>query len=296
VSSLCWVSTAPASTVTIAPEPLTDTGNCFPFGIGTAWTPNLALFYKDIPPFELKSGDVLAFDLATPNEVNIQLQIGMAEAAVNGGTTPAEPFTTIASNTQLPANPLGDMTLGNYELRFTAETPFSFSGGGLILRFSNPSAAFAADSVCSGLVAGTTVAGGFFVSRSFADADGAPPWQNETTDGLAAFQLLLQDPPPPPPPDTTAPDTELTSGPVKTRKKTVHFGFVSDDVGATFSCRLAGKNVRNIQAKTYGPCTSPKEYRRLRPGKYRFSVFATDAAGNDDPTPAIQRFKILKHH
>jgi len=103
------------------------------------------------------------------------------------------------------------------------------------------------------------------------------------------------DPPPPdpPPPDTTAPETIIVSGPVKTDKPKVKFGFASSEVGSTFQCKLKGKQVTTIEQKQYGPCTSKKVYKGLKPGKYKFFVFATDAAGNADATPATSKLKIL---
>lgn len=112
---------------------------------------------------------------------------------------------------------------------------------------------------------------------------------------LSLHLLLHHHPPPPPPPtDTTAPETTILSGPVKTNKPTVKFGFKSSEAGSTFQCRLTGKKVTRIKQKRYGPCTSKKLYRRLKPGKYKFFVFATDAAGNADPTAAVARLTIVK--
>ena len=100
--------------------------------------------------------------------------------------------------------------------------------------------------------------------------------------------------PPPPPPDTTAPETTIVSGPLKTDKSRVKFGFASSEAGSTFQCRLTGKKVTKREQKQYGPCTSKKLYMGLKPGKYKFFVFATDAAGNADPTAAVKKLKIVE--
>jgi hypothetical protein len=86
--------------------------------------------------------------------------------------------------------------------------------------------------------------------------------------------------------DVTAPATSLRRARINqaTRKATFRFG--SGDPGATFSCRLDNKKLR--------PCTSPKTYKRLQPGKHVFRVKARDRAGNLDTTPAVKRFKIKK--
>ena len=46
--------------------------------------------------------------------------------------------------------------------------------------------------------------------------------------------------------------------------------------------------------KKFKPCTSPKTYRKLEPGKHVFRVKARDRAGNVDRTPTVKRFKIKK--
>ena len=95
-------------------------------------------------------------------------------------------------------------------------------------------------------------------------------------------------------PDRAAPETTINSGPIKTDSRKVAFGFLSSEPGSTFACKLTGKKVRKAALKQYGPCTSKRKYKRLKPGRYRFFVYATDAAGNPDPTPAKQKFKIVK--
>ena len=94
-------------------------------------------------------------------------------------------------------------------------------------------------------------------------------------------------------PDKTAPQTMFKSGPLKTDKRKVRFTFRSSEAGSTFRCRLKGKRARKA-LKHYAPCTSPKKYKRLKPGEYRFFVFATDAAGNADKTPVKHAFEIVK--
>jgi hypothetical protein len=44
--------------------------------------------------------------------------------------------------------------------------------------------------------------------------------------------------------------------------------------------------------KHYSPCTSPKKYKNLDPGKYRFKVRGIDAGGRYDLTPATDKFKV----
>ena len=62
------------------------------------------------------------------------------------------------------------------------------------------------------------------------------------------------------------------------------FALSSGEPGATFECQL--------DRKPFKPCASPRRF-KARPGKHRFKVQATDAAGNVDPTPATDKFKRI---
>ena len=105
------------------------------------------------------------------NDYDIQLQIEMVSTTTNGGTTPNGAYTTVVSNTSTPENPRGDTIVGNFELRFTAEQAFDFPGGGLIIRFSNPSAAYALDESCSQVLVNYTSSdsSGYFVQKFYKD-------------------------------------------------------------------------------------------------------------------------------
>jgi hypothetical protein len=111
----------------------------------------------------------------------------------------------------------------------------------------------------------------------------------------------LASPPPPPPPagsgtgggggsggssaDTTPPTTTIAKGPGrKLAKGKARFSFRSSESGSRFVCKL---DRRKVEA-----CTSPKRYARLEAGSHTFKVWAIDAAGNKDPTPAKRRFKV----
>jgi hypothetical protein len=180
--------------VTIAPAN-PDVGNCYPFG-GTdnspGWTPYAGFVYQNVPAFNIVPGDILAFDLGATNDVNIQLEISMAPTTVNGGSVQSGSFVQVVSNTQTPANPTGDNTVGNFELQFTAEAPFSFPGGGLIIRFSNPGGAYAGDTSCTQVLvnASSSDPSGYFVQRIFNDVNGVSPWDSGDPDSIGGFQVL----------------------------------------------------------------------------------------------------------
>lgn len=87
--------------------------------------------------------------------------------------------------------------------------------------------------------------------------------------------------------DKTPPDTKIVKGPPKkTHKTTVKFKFTATEAGSTFQCKL--------DRKPFKPCSSPKKYKKLKPGKHVFKVRAIDKAGNVDPTPAKRAFTVLR--
>jgi len=63
------------------------------------------------------------------------------------------------------------------------------------------------------------------------------------------------------------------------------YKFTSTEAGSSFECKLDRKN--------YKPCSSPRTLKRLKPAKHKFKVRAIDAAGNVDPTPAKDKFRVI---
>jgi hypothetical protein len=86
--------------------------------------------------------------------------------------------------------------------------------------------------------------------------------------------------------DTTPPQTTITSGPSGSLTgTTATFEFTSSETGSTFLCKLVGRD------STRTNCGSPKTYTNLAVGTtYTFKVWAKDAAGNIDTTPATLTF------
>jgi Ca2+-binding RTX toxin-like protein len=190
---------AGAATISIVPQTPSSGTNTFPFGHGTTWNPFAAFIYRNIPAFELKPGDTVAFDMRAENGTNIEMDYDFAPTTFNGSDVAAAPFTRVILNTQTPANPKGDSIEGNFELQYKATTPFSFPGGGLIIRLSNPSPAFAADTTTTQNLRGADASdsSGFFLKRSTSDPDGQAPWANSAGGNeIAAFRLTTADEPP----------------------------------------------------------------------------------------------------
>lgn len=109
----------------------------------------------------------------------------------------------------------------------------------------------------------------------------------------------ISQPPPPPrrpqPPrrpvkDKTPPATRLLHRPARLLfaagpRRRVAFAFASSEAGSSFRCKLDRRPSR--------PCHSPRAY-LVAPGGHTFSVFAIDAAGNRDKSPALFGFRVRR--
>jgi hypothetical protein len=123
-----------------------------------------------------------------------------------------------------------------------------------------------------------------------------PPATESTSELSAAFSTVVPSPPGPgpgpgpepgpQPGDTEPPETTITGAPKdKTKKKTASFQFGSSEPGSTFECKL--------DDGAFQSCSSPRNV-KVKKGKHSFQVRATDAAGNIDPTPATDTWKVKK--
>jgi hypothetical protein len=196
-------ASAPAARVITVGAAAPTATSCAPFGEGTTWTPYLGFVYRNVPPFLLRPGDSIAFDLGAVNDADARLEIALAPTLANGGSfghVPSAPFTRIVANTQTPANPRGNNTIGDYELRFTVQAVYNHSGGGLIIRFGAPGAGLSGDTTClgSGLVASAASLdpSGHFSFR-FSGDDGVFPWSSLSSAQIAQFRVTEADLPAP---------------------------------------------------------------------------------------------------
>ena len=95
-------------------------------------------------------------------------------------------------------------------------------------------------------------------------------------------------PPGPTPRAGDAPKTTFGKQPPKrSTKRRVTFTFTASVGESTFRCKL--------DAAPYRPCTSPVKLTDLKPGRHRFSVFATSATGAIGE-PADYGFTISRKH
>jgi hypothetical protein len=83
--------------------------------------------------------------------------------------------------------------------------------------------------------------------------------------------------------DTNPPETTITKAPKrKSPKPKARFKFQSNEAGSSFMCKL--------DRKPFKVCSSPFK-KKVGVGKHKFRVYAVDAAGNEDATPAKAKFK-----
>jgi Ca2+-binding RTX toxin-like protein len=90
--------------------------------------------------------------------------------------------------------------------------------------------------------------------------------------------------------DTRPPRTRILHRPRRLvfsrhRRRRVVFAFASSEIASRFRCKLDRGRFR--------PCRSPRRY-RVRSGRHAFRVYAIDAAGNRDRSPALFRFRVRR--
>lgn len=113
----------------------------------------------------------------------------------------------------------------------------------------------------------------------------APAQVDATAIDASTVDASPDAPAPDAPLDTTAPDTILLApGPAATRDQSRTIAFTSDDASASFRCALDGA--------TPTPCSSPFTTAALADGAHTLAIAAVDPAGNVDPTPAEDRWRI----
>ena len=129
-----------AQTTIASAIPVSGSGpnNCFPFGRAGDWTPYMGFVYKNIGTFSMNVGDKIKFDLQAINDADLKRDIYFGKT--NDVTSPYTgiTWTLVVPNTQLPVNPRGNTTVGDFELTFTATSAFSFSNSTFLIAFANP--------------------------------------------------------------------------------------------------------------------------------------------------------------
>ncbi len=176
---LSLIITAWGQDINIVPTSPTAVQNCIPFGNNTSYG-FTGFVYRNIPAFELRPGDRISFDLGSLNDVDIRRNIYFAQANTNpvtyaGGSqgVRALSWIKVVNESQVPLNPRGNTVMGDYELTYTAEFPFSFLGGGFIIGFGATPPGTYSDFNCEQVLTATNSAdaSNLFYSRFYSRSD-----------------------------------------------------------------------------------------------------------------------------
>jgi CSLREA domain-containing protein len=115
----------------------------------------------------------------------------------------------------------------------------------------------------------------------------------DATPATRAFAVDVPDVPTPSPPapdlpagDNDPPQTSIEKAPKrKSAKRQARFAFSSDELGSSFECKL--------DKGQFIACAANAKF-KVKPGKHRLEVRASDVAGNVDPTPAKAKWKVRR--
>ncbi|QJR15056.1 hypothetical protein [Usitatibacter palustris] len=263
-----WSHTQPDTSISSGPSgTTTQTTAVFDYsGNGGGW----ALSWQcslDGAPFTTCGSDPITYTNLASGEHVFQVRIVIRDAygVDSPDPTPATrtwTVDTVAPETTIATGPSG--TVGEDTASFT----FSSSESGATFECSLDAAAFAA---CTSPKAYSTVAQGMHMFEVRArDAAG----NVDATPALRSWSV-----------DTTNPNTTISSGPdMVTFHTDATLVFSANETGVGFLCSLDGG--------AFAACTSPKSYSGLAGGGHSFSVYATDAAGNPDNSPATWSWAV----
>ncbi len=104
---------------------------------------------------------------------------------------------------------------------------------------------------------------------------------------IGAYEFVPVAPTCPPPIEikpTHAPNTRIEGVRVRRHRATFRFKAIRETGALSFQCELA--------EEPFKPCSSPKTYTHLKPGRYRFTVRAAGQPGGIDLTPAVRSIQI----
>ena len=107
---------------------------------------------------------------------------------------------------------------------------------------------------------------------------------------IGAYEFV---PFPLPCPLSPPPNTTITKTKINRKKTTISFSFKAIGTESGFECKLVKPRVKHHKKPkaAFSACRSPKTYKHLRPGTYKFEVRALNPAGVD-PTPATKKIKV----
>ncbi|HEU4731995.1 MAG TPA: OmpA family protein [Kofleriaceae bacterium] len=168
----------------------------FTCSVGTdngLWLPTMGFVYRNVEPFELAPGDTIAFDIemraTDPDDLGFHPQVDIALAHASDPQLPFKPddlpgsdFTTVVHGGIAASQ--GNRTRDDYDLVFTADAPFRFPGGGLIIRIQSPQGELATrtDAQCLPVIsADEAPTGANRLVGTFKLEAGEYPWAVENT-------------------------------------------------------------------------------------------------------------------
>lgn len=169
---------------------------CSAPGDNPIWLPTMGFVYRNVEAFELSPGDTISFDIQMQagNPADLpdlgflpQLDIALAHAPdpafpFRPKDLPGSDFTIVADDAT--ASLPGNRVAGDFELSYTVDKPFSFPGGGLIIRFSEPKGVLATrnPNSCNAVIAADRQPSGTNrLVGSFKEETGEYPWTEENT-------------------------------------------------------------------------------------------------------------------
>ena len=207
--------------------------------------------------------------LATLSDGSHTFEVKATDAAGEVDLTPASRTFTVdatAPNTTIDEGPANGSTTNDSTPTFS----FSSSETGSTLQCRVDTASFA--SCTSPKTLSTLSDGSHTFEVKATDAAG----NTDLTPASRTFTV-----------DATAPNTTISGGPADGAtigSPTPTYSFSSSETGSTLQCR--------VDTASFASCTSPKTLSTLSDGSHTFQVKATDAAGNEDLTPASRTVTV----
>lgn len=152
---------------------------------------------------------------------------------------------------------------------FTASLPVK---AGDVLGLDNDSSALMFDN------SSTTALTAYYMP-ALADGQTGAPTNNQMGYRLLLSAVVTESPPH---------GTKITKSKIKKTKHKAVFKFTASGTVTGFQCELKKPHKKHA---SYSSCSSPKTYKHLAPGHYKFKVRAVNSAG-PDPSPATKTFSI----
>jgi hypothetical protein len=112
----------------------------------------------------------------------------------------------------------------------------------------------------------------------------------EAAQAFYSINVSMNLPPPPAglpaPPPPKQPETAITKSVFSQQARSARFLFSSTVAGSSFQCKL--------DKGEFKPCSSPRAYKHLKPGRHAFRVRAVGPTGLLDESAAVGRFSIAE--